>query len=282
MKFVRVATEGATTDGRAITRQQIQDMASTYNPAKYGARINVEHIRGVVPGGVFGAYGDVKALEARPVEDGKLGLFAQLDPTDNLKSLNKARQKVYSSIEISPNFAESGKAYLVGLAVTDSPASLGTEMLTFAQQHPDIFKGRKQHPENLFSEAVELDAALFADQPEPALSPADPSSVMAAAIAKFAELFGGKKPDKSDHGTPGSGASSAIDAEALTQLRMLCATQQVTIDAQRADLAKLSTQADAQAREFAELKAKLEATPSNQFRTAATGGSGSEWAATDC
>lgn len=41
--------------------------------------------------------------------------------------MNKAAQKVYTSMEIQPNFANTGKCYLVGLAVTDDPASLGTE-----------------------------------------------------------------------------------------------------------------------------------------------------------
>lgn len=51
----------------------------------------------------------------------------------------KAGQKVYTSMEIRPNFANSGKCYLVGLAVTDDPASLGTEYLEFcsrATQNP--------------------------------------------------------------------------------------------------------------------------------------------------
>ncbi|MEX3556371.1 MAG: GPO family capsid scaffolding protein [Burkholderia gladioli] len=281
MKFVRVATEGATTDGRAITRQQIQDMANTYDLAKYGARINVEHIRGAMPGGPFGAYGDVKALEARPVEDGKLGLFAQVDPTESLKALNKQRQKVYSSIEMSPNFAGTDKVYLMGLAVTDSPASLGTEMLQFAQQHPDVFKGRKQNPENLFSATVELDASLFADAPDSAPPPVDPASFASQVVAKFAELFGGKKPESLAPVATQNPPASGVDAEGLTQLRMLCATQQVTIDAQCAELARLATQVSAQTQEFTALKAKLEAAPMN-MRTATTGGSGSEWAATDC
>jgi hypothetical protein len=54
-------------------------------------------------------------------------------------SHGKAGQKVYTSMEIQPNFANSGKCYLVGLAVTDDPASLGTEYLEFcsrAAQNP--------------------------------------------------------------------------------------------------------------------------------------------------
>jgi hypothetical protein len=68
-----------------------------------------------------------------------------------------AGQKVYTSMEIQPNFANSGKAYLIGLAVTDDPASLGTEMLEFsrkAQKNP--LAARKSDPNNLFSVATEV------------------------------------------------------------------------------------------------------------------------------
>lgn len=137
-KWTRIAVEGATTDGRNIERSWIEDMASTYSPDTYGARINCEHIKGYWPGGEFGAYGDVLALKAEEVEIAgvkKLALFGQLEPNAALLALNKAGQKVYTSIEVQPKFADSGKAYLVGLAITDSPASLGTEALSFSTQH---------------------------------------------------------------------------------------------------------------------------------------------------
>ena len=42
-KYFRVATEGATTDGRVISRDWITQMAKNYSPKTYGARINLEH-----------------------------------------------------------------------------------------------------------------------------------------------------------------------------------------------------------------------------------------------
>nr|WP_262983677.1 GPO family capsid scaffolding protein [Halomonas elongata] len=45
MAKFRVATEGATTDGREIKREWIEQMAANYDPAKYGARIWMEHMR---------------------------------------------------------------------------------------------------------------------------------------------------------------------------------------------------------------------------------------------
>lgn len=156
-KRFRIATEGATTDGRTISREWLEQMARNYDPKKYGARVNLEHIRSLLPDSPFRAYGDVVALETEEV-DGKLHLLAQIDPTEDLLKLNQARQKVYTSMEVDLDFAGSGEAYLVGLAVTDSPASLGTEMLQFsAKAENSPLAARKQRPENLFSAAVEAE-----------------------------------------------------------------------------------------------------------------------------
>lgn len=162
-KFFRIAKEGATTDGRNIEREWLEQMAANYDPVNvYGARINLEHFRGVIPDGPFKAYGDVLALETRDEPDGKLGLYAQIKPTADLVTMTKAGQKIYTSCEINPSFADTGEAYLVGLAVTDNPASLGTEILAFAAQNPNAspLAKKKQDPANLFSvsdEALVLD-----------------------------------------------------------------------------------------------------------------------------
>ncbi|WP_244114804.1 GPO family capsid scaffolding protein [Burkholderia cepacia] len=163
-KWFRVAVEGATTDGRTIEREWIQQMAAQYDPALYGARMNCEHIRGYAPMSAnqpFGAYGDVTALKSEEISDGplkgKLALYAQLKPTQALIDMVNAKQKVYTSVEIDFSFADTKQAYLVGLAVTDSPASLGTEILTFAAGRgaENPFNSRKQRPDNLFSAAEE-------------------------------------------------------------------------------------------------------------------------------
>lgn len=157
-KFFRVAVEGGTTDGRTISREWIEQMAQRYNQGTYGARVNMEHIRGWDPNGMFKMYGDITAAKTEEIElegEKRLALFVQIDPTPELVALNKQRQKVYTSVEIHPNLNQKG-AYLMGLAVTDSPASLGTEMLAFcatAGEHP--LAARKQHPECLFTAAIE-------------------------------------------------------------------------------------------------------------------------------
>ena len=159
-KWFRIAVAGDTTDGREIQAEWIIQMADNYDPNTYGARINMEHFRSVFPDGVFGAYGDVLALKTEKVDingEEKDALFAQIEPTQSLIELNKKKQKVYTSIEVDDNFANKGSAYLVGLAVTDSPASLGTEMLQFAAgAKVNPFSDKKQKPENLFTAAQEV------------------------------------------------------------------------------------------------------------------------------
>lgn len=115
-KFFRVATEGATTDGRSISREQIQQMADNYNVKTYGARVWVEHLRSLLPDGPFKAYGDVLALKAEEVDTDagkRLALFAQIEPTPALVAMNKDRQKIYTSIELADKFADISSAYLV-------------------------------------------------------------------------------------------------------------------------------------------------------------------------
>ncbi|MFM5527714.1 GPO family capsid scaffolding protein [Aeromonas veronii] len=157
-KFFRVAVEGGTTDGRTITREWIEQMAKRYNQSTYGARVNMEHIRGIDPEGLFKMYGDITAAKTEEVEiegEKRLALYVQIDPTPELIALNKKRQKVFTSIEIHPNLNDKG-AYMMGLAVTDSPASLGTEMLQFCSQASvNPLADRKYHPDCLFTEALE-------------------------------------------------------------------------------------------------------------------------------
>lgn len=159
-KRFRIGVEGATTDGREIQRDWLEEMAANYDPKVYTAVINMEHIKGYTPDSPFRRFGVVDALDTEVIQggllDGKLGLFATISPTDELVTMTGKMQKLFTSMEVAPKFADTGKAYLIGLAVTDDPASLGTEMLAFsacAAQNP--LANRKKHPDNLFTAAVE-------------------------------------------------------------------------------------------------------------------------------
>lgn len=188
-KFFRVGVEGDTCDGRVISAQDIQEMAETFDPRVYGCRINLEHLRGILPDGIFKRYGDVVELKAEKIDDdsalkGKWALFAKITPTDDLIAMNKAAQKVYTSMEIQPNFANTGKCYLVGLAVTDDPASLGTEYLEFCRtaKHNPLNRF-KLSPENLISVATPVELE-FEDLPE---------TVFTALTEKVKSIFGRKQ-----------------------------------------------------------------------------------------
>ncbi|WP_299945943.1 GPO family capsid scaffolding protein [uncultured Microbulbifer sp.] len=146
--WVKVATSGPTVDGREVPARDIVDMAEGYDPQEYTANIWYEHIR------IFGNLGKVVALKAKVDGKGRQCLFARLAPTDELIYLNNHGQKLFTSIEIQPEFAGTGKAYLAGLAVTDSPASLGTTELQF---------NRVQKPDNYFAKPIALSALELED-----------------------------------------------------------------------------------------------------------------------
>lgn len=149
----RVATSGTTADGREILPQELRDIAETYKPSKYTAVIWCDHERW------SGSHGTVFAVrlveEGEDLEAGQIALEAQLKPNDRLLYLNDQGQKLFSSIEITPNFAGSGKAYLTGLGVTDEPASLGTQELYFS---------KKTHKDAFYAASVELGS--FEDEPK--------------------------------------------------------------------------------------------------------------------
>jgi len=154
-KFTRVLVEGDTTDGRKVTAQDIQDIADTYDPATYGARVNLEHVRGTVPGGPFDMLGDVVGVKAQQDDiniggqpQKRLALYAQLDALPALVKLAGDRQKIYFSAEIQRNFASTGRTGLVGLATTDSPASLATQQLNFSSRRfTAMEEGKSDAPE---------------------------------------------------------------------------------------------------------------------------------------
>ena len=267
-KFFRVAMEGATTDGRNIDRNWIVQMAKNFDPKKYGARVWMEHIRGVLPDGPFKAYGDVVALKAEEVEiDGikKMALFAQIEPTPELVAMTKAKQKIYTSVEVNPKFADSGEAYLVGLGVTDSPASLGTDVLSFASQNPaqNPFASRKSFPDSLFCEAVEVNLEFEEIQKH--------NSV----LDKVKELIG----KFSSKEVADDVRFNEIN-EAYTLLLNHTESQTEKLESTFARIDELKKQMEEQDASFSSLKQQLEKTPAQYERPTATGATGQ--VQTDC
>lgn len=269
-KFFRVAREGATTDGRKIERSWIEQIVKNFDRETYSPRVWLEHMRSAYPDSVFKAYGDVLAVESRDGKDGKLELFAQIEPLPELEAMNKARQKIYTSIEVHPEFADTGEAYLTGLAVTDSPASLGTEMLAFAQQNPTAnpLASRKSDPATLFTQAVETELVFEDDDTESV------GAKFTAGLKALREKFSAK--NKNDD------ARFAEVLAGFEQFAELAESQSKAHDTLAKDHAKL-------ARDFATLQTahgdlvkKLEGTTAQNHnqRQAATGAQG--YQQTDC
>lgn len=278
-KWFRIGVEGDTCDGRVISATDIQEMAETFDPRVYGCRINLEHLKGILPEGPFSRYGDVVELKSDRIDDdsvlnGKLALFAKITPTDDLIAMNKKLQKVYTSMEIQPNFANSGKCYLVGLAVTDDPASLGTEYLEFC-------RGAKFNPLNRFKAApgnlisVPTLAELeFEDLPE---------NVFTALSDKVKTIFSRKQASDDARFQDVHEAVTTVSEhlqENLTATEQRLATLENAFATLKQDV---TSKADQTRQAFSQLKTSLDNTESTTQprRKRSTGGGGDELL-TDC
>lgn len=272
-KRFRIGVEGATTDGREIQRDWLVQMAASYNPAVYTAQINLEHIKSYVPDSTFNRYGTVSALVAEEIKDGplagKMALYADVTPTDALVALVKKGQKLFTSMEVSPQFADTGKAYLVGLAATDDPASLGTEMLTFsATATHNPLANRKQNPENLFSAAAETVIELDETQD-------DKPSLFSRVTALFA-----KKEQTDD--ARFSDVHKAVELVATEQQSFGERTDK-SLSEQETRLSALETSLQQQRADFTALQQQLNAEDSRKdYRQRTPGGDAPAGTVTNC
>lgn len=114
-----ILTSGNTVDGREVPPETLEEVAATYNPETYNARINNDHSK------FSTKLGSVLELKTEDHGD-KKQLFAKLKPNSYYLYMIENGQKLHFSAEITPNFADTGKSYLTGLAATDDPASIGT------------------------------------------------------------------------------------------------------------------------------------------------------------
>ncbi|WP_279050086.1 GPO family capsid scaffolding protein [Cedecea davisae] len=138
-----IATSGQAVDGRVIEPQWLIDAAETYTRKTYTAMIWPHHPQFDLGEREFTCnLGEVDALKVET--DGEVTkLYAQLIPNQFLIDANRMGQKLFTSAEFISDFAGSGREYLFGLAVTDIPASLGTEKMKFilAGEEKDAGRG---------------------------------------------------------------------------------------------------------------------------------------------
>ncbi|WP_368485299.1 GPO family capsid scaffolding protein [Pseudoalteromonas sp. SD03] len=175
--WVIAATEGATVDGRTISKEWITQMAASYSVDEYTALIWPEHFRsswGPSEGKNWGTVDEVKAAK----QGGKLRLFVKITANDYLLAANKDGQKLFMSIEPNPDYKSEGRCYLQGLAVTDSPASSGTSRLKFS-----IGDNEVNH------EYSQLETLQHSDFITTNSEPTTPNSKQAKAQSLMAQLF---------------------------------------------------------------------------------------------
>ncbi|UDQ97957.1 GPO family capsid scaffolding protein [Lentisphaerota bacterium WC36G] len=126
--WLTIATAGKTRtrDNFVITEQHLSDMVESYDPKlAHCATINIEHFRGW-------NLGTVREIRLNDDAKNRKILEARLAPNEDFISRNKAGYGLFFSAEIDLNYLDSGKAYLIGLASTDNPASPGTTEVHFS------------------------------------------------------------------------------------------------------------------------------------------------------
>ncbi|HQS69232.1 MAG: hypothetical protein B7Y36_18410 [Novosphingobium sp. 28-62-57] len=273
-----LATAGSTVDGRTIDDKMLEQMAESYNPKTYGARLNIEHIRGISGDGPFRAYGDVLELSVGEVDvdfNGKTekrkALYGVFDVNDDAKKLNEAGQKVYPSIEIEPNFGGKGFAYMMGCALTDSPAAIATERLQFNRSLPGTVTVSADKAESLeFADAdvIEGGNALL--------------SKFGSMLDAFTAKFSPKKEDKPEpKGDDPKADAAAFDFNQLRPLlEELGSTFSTAINGLRTEF---RAEADALAVKLKKIEETQERTPDHNHRArpVASGNNGN-YAKTDC
>ncbi len=276
-KRFRIAVQGATTDGREISRDWISQMAKNYDPTVYGARVNMEHIKGYAADSTFRRFGDVTKVEAEEITEGplagKLALFGYIDPTPELVELTKARQKVYTSIEVNPKFSDTGEAYLIGLAVTDDPASLGTEYLSFsATAKASPLASRKQDKENLFTAAEETLIEFY-----------DEADTGPSLLSRVKELFTRKEKTDNERFSDVSAAVTAV-AEQVQKNGETYSQQVASLEKTFSDrIAALELEASKDREALSTLQETLAKTDGGfNRRPPATGGDNKGSVQTDC
>jgi hypothetical protein len=272
-KPFRSFVEGETiSDGRKVTAEMIDECVATFAPATYSPRINIEHVSGYSPEPPFNGYGDVVALEAKTDDiviagktEKRRALYTTVEGNDQLVALAKADQKPYPSVELTPNYAGSGKFGIIGLAFTDTPASIGTERLQFSHRAPGtVFASAAD------AVTIEFEAKKAEDEKV--------DSIVDRLFSALSAKFKPNEPDKPKEEPKPKSANDNFDFDpaAFTADIKTVITGVVT-----AALKPIIETQTANQREFATLKTQLANTEQPGFSRSPASGGGDD-AVTDC
>ncbi len=266
-KYFRAFVAGQTiSDGRTITDEMIDQVVETFNRDTYSPRINIEHLAGYSPEPPFNGYGDVVAVKAQDdtfkiagKDETRRALYVQVEGNDQLVKLSAAEQKPYPSVELTPDYAGTGKIGLVGLAFTDTPASIGTQKLQFARSAPGT----------LFSASAEAVEIEFEGS-------ASVTDAIVAGFAKLADMF---KRTTEEPGTPPPPPPAPSPAPANDNMDFAAFTKAMG-DAVAAAVKPAHDAISELRTELSSVKGQLETTPAGFSRPPSTGGASQHL--TDC
>ncbi|HHO3378393.1 TPA: GPO family capsid scaffolding protein [Morganella morganii] len=266
---VIVCTEGGTLNGFAVTRDQIQQMADNYNPQLYAARINLEHITSVLPDSTWRHFSMIDSARAFELQDGPLKgklaleISATIDPVKDapLIALNESGQKIFSSIEFlpdCPNDAAKG-AYLTGVALTDTPAAFGTQVIALSNRE----RGLPEDAKNTYTASLETVVKMSAAEKQQA----EQKSLAAEFLSGLKKVLGIQR-ENSNYDIAalqeGISLTAKTCAEALTAMQTLTAEKE-TLSGEVATLKQ----------ELSALKTQLGGTDAdNEQRQLSTGNGG--------
>lgn len=263
-----IGVSGETADGRQISEHELKEMAEQYDPAVYTARLNLEHIR-FVWAQYDGGYGDVLALKAEPwpQDTSKTALYAKFSVLPALQELWDKGQKLFTSMEIVSRFADTGKAYLTGLAITDSPASLGTTAnysmaAPAAAEKHTVFTAYRQLDHQEKEPAMPQNTT--AAQPE--ASPSQQEQIAEGIFSRLLAKFGISK--EPNHEPPAADVEPEQPAEPKPQIDYAAEYQAAAelVEKLTGKVDELEQKLADQATAHAELLAKLEQEPASGQR----------------
>ncbi|WP_257293657.1 GPO family capsid scaffolding protein [Endozoicomonas sp. YOMI1] len=253
--WVKVAESGQTIDGRIIEASWLRDAAELYSKDKYTALITLEHYSPEWAGN----YGTVEALKAEEADE-VVSLYAKLCPSDDLRYINKQGQKLFTSIKLHPDFQSTGRAYVIQIGVTDTPASIGTQQLEFrVQAGEQIVPGVELTAFNAAPDEqglLEKIKALVFSAPHQTDSededePMKPEELKAAIAEAVAGAFASQQKETSEPEVKDDGdALELVSAEAFSTLK-------TEADKTKADLEAMTEKFNALSEKFNALEEKL-------------------------
>jgi len=165
--WLTICTAGPTVDGRMIEEAWLTQAAKSYDREEYAAFVNCEH--------GWGNLGTVWELRTGRDKKKRLTLEARIRVNKQFMLQNAEGLRLCFSAEFIHNFAGTGETYLVGLATTDTPASLGTTETHF----------NRREDENFFA-ADPVETEVFDLRPNDKTGPA---ALIGAVREVFREMF---------------------------------------------------------------------------------------------